>query len=49
VISYYREPASDTARGTVVPYATEEQAAPGQVGRPTLYLHGSADGCTGVD
>jgi hypothetical protein len=33
----------------VVPYAAEEQAAQGSAGRPTLYLHGSADGCIGVE
>jgi len=31
------------------PYSKEEQAAWQLANRPTLYLHGSADGCIGAD
>lgn len=30
-------------------YALQEQAAGQQAPQPTLYLHGSADGCIGVE
>jgi pimeloyl-ACP methyl ester carboxylesterase len=43
-IGYYRDPAAGAA-----PYAMEEQATWRQVEQPTLYLHGSADGCIGVE
>jgi pimeloyl-ACP methyl ester carboxylesterase len=43
-IGYYRDPPAGAA-----PYALEEQAARQQVEQPTLYLHGSADGCIGVE
>ena len=42
-ISYYRDPAPEA------PYAAEEQAAAHQPQQPTLYLHGSGDGCIGVE
>ena len=48
-ISYYRDPVMVAAAGDVVPYAAEEQAAGGRAGRPTLYLHGSADGCIAAE
>jgi pimeloyl-ACP methyl ester carboxylesterase len=44
-ISYYRDPVP----GAVVPYAAEEQAASRQARQPTLYLHGSVDGCITVE
>jgi pimeloyl-ACP methyl ester carboxylesterase len=44
-IGYYRDPAS----GGAVPYTLEEQAALGRAEQPTLYLHGSSDGCIGVE
>jgi pimeloyl-ACP methyl ester carboxylesterase len=46
-IGYYRDPV--TASGGAAPYALEEQAAEQRAERPTLYLHGSADGCIGVE
>jgi pimeloyl-ACP methyl ester carboxylesterase len=48
-ISYYREPAIEAATGGTAAYAAEEQAARQQAQQPTLYLHGSADGCIGVE
>ena len=48
-ISYYRDPAMVAAPGDVVAYAAEEQAAGRRAGRPTLYLHGSADGCIAAE
>ena len=42
-ISYYLDPAVDAA------YEAEEQAASRQARQPTLYLHGSADGCIDVE
>jgi pimeloyl-ACP methyl ester carboxylesterase len=42
-IGYYR-PA-----GTAGPYPDEERAVGRQAPQPTLYLHGAADGCIGVD
>ena len=48
-ISYYRDPVLDATPGAVVPYASEEEAASRQAQQPTLYLHGSADGCIGVE
>jgi len=48
-ISYYRDPVLDATPGAVVPYAAEEEAASRQAQQPTLYLHGSADGCIGVE
>jgi pimeloyl-ACP methyl ester carboxylesterase len=32
-----------------IPYQAERQAAGKRAPQPTLYLHGSADGCIGVD
>jgi len=48
-ISYYRDPVLDATPGAVVPYAAEEEAASRQAQQPTLYLHGSVDGCIGVE
>lgn len=48
-ISYYRDPVADATPGAVAPYAAEEQAASRQAQQPTLYLHGSADGCIDVE
>ena len=48
-IRYYRDPVLDATPGAVVPYAAEEEAASRQAQQPTLYLHGSADGCIGVE
>ena len=48
-ISYYRDPMPDATPGAVVRYAAEEQAASRQAEQPTLYLHGSLDGCIGVE
>jgi pimeloyl-ACP methyl ester carboxylesterase len=48
-ISYYRDPVLDATPGAVVPYAAEEEAASHQAQQPTLYLHGSVDGCIGVE
>ena len=48
-ISYYLDPVPDAAPGAVVPYAAEERAAALQPQQPTLYLHGSVDGCIGVE
>jgi pimeloyl-ACP methyl ester carboxylesterase len=48
-ISYYRDPVLDATPGAVVPYAAGEEAASRQAQQPTLYLHGSADGCIGVE
>jgi len=42
-ISYYR------ATGTAGPRPDEEWAVGRQAPQPTLYLHGAADGCIGVD
>lgn len=47
-IGYYRGPVV-TASGGTAPYALEEQAAGQRGERPTLYLHGSSDGCIGVE
>jgi pimeloyl-ACP methyl ester carboxylesterase len=48
-ISYYRDPAVDAASGGAAAYAAEERAAGQQARQPTLYLHGSADGCIDVE
>jgi pimeloyl-ACP methyl ester carboxylesterase len=52
-IGYYRAAgAAGTAGGppgTAARYAAEEQAAGRQAPQPTLYLHGAADGCIGVE
>jgi pimeloyl-ACP methyl ester carboxylesterase len=44
-----REPANLTAAISYYRDSAEEQAAWRQAGQPTLYLHGSADGCIGVE
>jgi pimeloyl-ACP methyl ester carboxylesterase len=48
-IGYYRDPVADATPGAAAPYAAEERAASEQPRQPTLYLHGSADGCIGVE
>jgi pimeloyl-ACP methyl ester carboxylesterase len=48
-IGYYRATAIVTAPDSAGPYAREEQAAWQQAEQPTLYLHGSADGCIAAD
>jgi pimeloyl-ACP methyl ester carboxylesterase len=48
-ISYYRDPPNETSSAGCAAYAAEEQAAGQQARQPTLYLHGSADGCIGVE
>jgi pimeloyl-ACP methyl ester carboxylesterase len=48
-ISYYRDTPVASASGGVAPYAREEQAAGQPAEQPTLYLHGSSDGCIGVE
>jgi pimeloyl-ACP methyl ester carboxylesterase len=54
-IGYYRAPlAADLALAADLPegpgpYQAERQAAGRRAPQPTLYLHGSADGCIGVD
>jgi pimeloyl-ACP methyl ester carboxylesterase len=47
-IGYYRA-AGYWAAGATGRYADEEQAVGRQAPQPTLYLHGAADGCTGVE
>src|SRR4249920_86820 len=52
-IGYYRAAGaagtSGGPPGTATRYAAEEQAAGRQAPQPTLYLHGAADGCIGVE
>ncbi len=51
-IGYYRTAGAapgDAAAGNAAPYSQQEQAARRRAERPTLYLHGSADGCIGAD
>jgi pimeloyl-ACP methyl ester carboxylesterase len=52
-IGYYRAVGligmSGWSPGTAGRYAAEEQAVGRQAPQPTLYLHGTADGCIGVD
>jgi pimeloyl-ACP methyl ester carboxylesterase len=47
-LGYYRDPVA-IAAGGAAPYALEEQAAGRRGEQPTLYLHGSSDGCIGVE
>ncbi len=47
-IGYYRTAGAapgDAAAGDAAPVLAQEQAARRRAERPTLYLHGSADGC----
>src|SRR5580704_4023080 len=47
-IGYYRTAGAapgDAGAGAAAPYSQQEQAARRRAERPTLYLHGSADGC----
>jgi pimeloyl-ACP methyl ester carboxylesterase len=48
-IGYYRATAIVAATDSTGPYAREERAAWQQAKQPTLYLHGSADGCIRAD
>ena len=48
-IGYYRAATAGAAPDDAVPYALEEQAAWRRAERPTLYLHGTADGCIQAD
>ena len=48
-IGYYRAPAGPSGTGEAGRYAAEDRAALRPAGQPTLYLHGSADGCIGVE
>jgi pimeloyl-ACP methyl ester carboxylesterase len=47
-IAYYAASAVGAPLDSGTPYLKEEQAAWRQADRPTLYLHGSADGCIGA-
>jgi pimeloyl-ACP methyl ester carboxylesterase len=48
-IGYYRAPAGPSGTGRAGRYPAEDRAALLPAGQPTLYLHGSADGCIGVE
>jgi pimeloyl-ACP methyl ester carboxylesterase len=48
-IGYYRAPLAAGLPPGPGPYQAERQAAGRRAPQPTLYLHGSADGCIGVD
>jgi pimeloyl-ACP methyl ester carboxylesterase len=48
-IGYYRAPQAADPSGVVGPQAAGTQAVAPRAPQPTLYLHGSADGCIGVD
>jgi pimeloyl-ACP methyl ester carboxylesterase len=48
-IGYYRAPEATSLPAGIGPYQAERQAAGQLAPQPTLYLHGSADGCIGVD
>jgi pimeloyl-ACP methyl ester carboxylesterase len=48
-IAYYEASSTRDASEGAVAYPKEEQAAWQLAERPTLYLHGSADGCIGAD
>jgi pimeloyl-ACP methyl ester carboxylesterase len=48
-IGYYRAPLAAGLPAGPGPYQAERQAAGRRAPQPTLYLHGSADGCIGVD
>jgi pimeloyl-ACP methyl ester carboxylesterase len=48
-IGYYRAPLVADLPGGSGPYEAARQAAARPAPQPTLYLHGSADGCIGVD
>jgi pimeloyl-ACP methyl ester carboxylesterase len=48
-IGYYRAPQAADPAGDAGPYDAERQAAGRRAPQPTLYLHGSADGCISVD
>ena len=48
-LGYYRAPQVADPAGSAGPYQAERQAAARRAPQPTLYLHGSADGCIGVD
>ena len=48
-IGYYRAAGVTGSAGEAGPDGTGAQAAARRAPQPTLYLHGSADGCIGVD
>jgi pimeloyl-ACP methyl ester carboxylesterase len=48
-IGYYRAPEATGLPAGLGPYQAERQAAGQRAPQPTLYLHGRADGCIGVD
>ena len=48
-IGYYRAPTGPSGTGGAGRYAAEDRAALLPAGQPTLYLHGSVDGCIGVE
>ncbi len=48
-IGYYRAANVTDSSGEAGPYEAETQVAAQRAPQPTLYLHGSADGCIGVD
>jgi pimeloyl-ACP methyl ester carboxylesterase len=48
-IGYYRAPTGPSGTGGAGRYAAEDRAVLLPAEQPTLYLHGSADGCIGVE
>jgi pimeloyl-ACP methyl ester carboxylesterase len=48
-IGYYRAPTGPSGTAGAGRYAAEDRAALLPAEQPTLYLHGSADGCIGVE
>jgi len=48
-ISYYRAPQAPDTPGSAGPLEAEAQAAARRAPQPTLYLHGTTDGCISVD
>jgi pimeloyl-ACP methyl ester carboxylesterase len=48
-LGYYRAPQAAVAPSGEGPYEAGTQAAAPRAPQPTLYLHGSADGCIGAD
>ena len=48
-ISCYRVPQDPDSPGSAGPHEAEAQAAARRAPQPTLYLHGTADGCVSVD
>jgi pimeloyl-ACP methyl ester carboxylesterase len=48
-LGYYRADSAGGEPGSATRYGAEQQAVGRMAPQPTLYLHGSADGCIGVD